>query len=43
MYYSYEDMILDRQERADEDFDYEAEEHSNAPLEEVYPCLFTKR
>jgi hypothetical protein len=37
---TYEDMIYDRQERADEDFDFEAKEHSNAPLEEVYPWLF---
>ena len=37
---SYEDMILDRQERAEEDFDADAKESCNAPLEEVYPFLF---
>ena len=39
---SYEDMILDRQERAEEDYDYEAKESRNAPLEEVYPFLFRR-
>lgn len=42
MIMTYEDMIYDRQERTDEDFDYEAVEHSNALLEEVYPVLFKK-
>lgn len=38
----YEEMILERQEQCDEDFDYEAKEHANATLEEVYPYLFMK-
>ena len=40
MFESYEDLILARQEAAEEDFDVEAEEHENRRLEEVYPFLF---
>ena len=40
MYSSYEDLILDRQERAEEDFNYEADVECNRPLDEVYPFLF---
>ena len=36
----YEELILIRQEKSDEDYDDSAEMHENRPLEEVYPQLF---
>ena len=36
----YEELILIRQEESDEDYNEDAEIHSNRPLEEIYPQLF---
>ena len=40
MYDSYEDLILDRQELRDEDYDAEAPIQTGRRLEEIYPQLF---